>query len=62
MKFEFDSLKILLVYNIKYYRYIKNVSQKKLVELSLFSPRYIMDIERELPCPSIDKLEALVNL
>lgn len=61
MKIEFDSLKSLLVYNIKYYRYVKNISQEKLAELSMLSPRYITDIERGLHCPTIDKLEAISN-
>lgn len=59
MKLEFDSLKSLLIYNIKYYRYVKNISQEKLAELSMLSPRYITDIERGLHCPTIDKLEAI---
>ena len=38
-KIEFDNLKDLLIFNIKYYRYLNNYSQEKLAELSKLSPR-----------------------
>lgn len=59
MQLKFDSLRELLLFNIKYYRYKKNISQEKLAELSKLSPRYITDIERGLHCPTIPKLEAI---
>ena len=61
MKIKFDNLKDLLIFNIKYYRYINNYSPEKLAELSKFSPRYITDVERGLHCPTIPKLEASAN-
>lgn len=59
MKMEFNNLRDLLIFNIKYYRYLKNMSQEKLAELSKLSPRYITDVERGLHCPTIPKLEAI---
>ena len=41
MKLKFDNLKDLLIFNIKYYRYVNNYSQEKLAELSKLIPRYI---------------------
>lgn len=61
MKLEFDNLKDLLIFNIKYYRYVNNFSQEKLAELSKLSPRYITDVERGLHCPTIPKLEMIAN-
>lgn len=57
MRIEFDNLKDLLIFNIKYYRYVNNYSQEKLAELSKLSPRYITDVERGLHCPTIPKIE-----
>ena len=61
MKLEFDNLKDLLIFNIKYYRYANNFSQEKLAELSKLSPRYITDVERGLHCPTIPKLEMIAK-
>ena len=61
MILEFDDLKSLLVFNIKYYRYLKNISQEKLAEICGLSPRYITDIERGLNCPTINKIELISN-
>ena len=61
MKLEFDNLKDLLIFNIKYYRYVNNFSQEKLAELSKLSPRYITDVERGLHCPTIPKLEMIAK-
>ena len=61
MIIEFDSLRDLLIYNIKYYRYLNNYSQEKLAELSKLSPRYITDVERGLHCPTIPKIEIIAN-
>lgn len=61
MNIEFDDLKELLIFNIKYYRYVKGISQEKLAELSKLSPRYLTDIERGLHCPTIPKLEMISN-
>lgn len=61
MEIEFSDLKELLVYNIKYYRYVNQYSQEKLAELSRLSPRYITDIERGLHCPTIPKIESIAN-
>lgn len=59
MEIEFKNLKDLLIFNIKYYRYLKGISQEKLAELCKLSPRYITDIERGLHCPTIPKLELI---
>lgn len=61
MKVEFDSLRDLLIFNIKYYRYVNNFSQEKLAELSKLSPRYITDVERGLHCPTIPKIESIAK-
>lgn len=61
MKLKFNNLKDLLIFNIKYYRYVNNYSQEKLAELSKLSPRYITDIERGLHCPTIPRLESLAK-
>ena len=60
-KLTFNNLKDLLIFNIKYYRYVNNYSQEKLAELSKLSPRYITDIERGLHCPTIPRLESLAK-
>lgn len=57
MKLEFNTLKDLLIYNIKYYRYLNGYSQERLAELCSLSSRYLTDIERGLHCPTIDKIE-----
>ena len=59
---EFKNLKELLIFNIKYYRYLKNYSQEKLAELCSLSPRYITDIERGRHCPTINKLEDIAKV
>jgi transcriptional regulator with XRE-family HTH domain len=59
MKIVKDNLHDLLVFNIKYYRYVNNFSQEKLAELSKLSPRYITDVERGLHCPTIQKIELI---
>jgi transcriptional regulator with XRE-family HTH domain len=61
MKIDFNNLKDLLVFNIKYYRYVNNISQEKLAELAGLSSRYITDIERGLHCPTINKLELIAK-
>lgn len=61
MKLKFNCLKDLLIFNIKYYRYLNNYSQEKLAELSDLSPRYITDVERGLHCPTINKIEAIAK-
>ena len=61
MKLKFDNLQDLLIFNIKYYRYVNNYSQEKLAELSKLSPRYITDVERGLHCPTIPKIESIAN-
>ena len=61
MILEFNNLRDLLIYNIKYYRYLNNYSQEKLAELSKLSPRYITDVERGLHCPTIPKIENIAN-
>lgn len=61
MKIQFYSLKDLLVFNIKYYRYKNNLSQEKLAELCNFSSRYMTDIERGKHCPTIDKIEVIAK-
>lgn len=61
MHIDFDNLKDLLIYNIKYYRYKKGISQEKVAELCKLSPRYITDIERGMHCPTIPKLELIAN-
>lgn len=61
MMLEFNSLKDLLVFNIKYYRYLNKLSQEKLAELCSLSPRYITDVERGLHCPTINKIELIAK-
>lgn len=61
MKIEFDNLRDLLIFNIKYYRYLNNFSQEKLAELCRLSPRYITDVERGLHCPTIPKIESIAK-
>lgn len=61
MKLEFNNLRDLLIFNIKYYRYINNYSQEKLAELCKLSPRYITDVERGLHCPTIPKIESIAK-
>lgn len=61
MIIEFNNLKDLLTFNIKYYRYVNNYSQEKLAELSKLSPRYITDVERGLHCPTIQKIESIAK-
>ena len=61
MIMKFKDLRELLIFNIKYYRYVNNYSQEKLAELSKLSPRYITDIERGLHCPTIPKLEVIAK-
>ena len=61
MKVVKNSLHELLVFNIKYYRYVNNYSQEKLAELSKLSPRYITDVERGKHCPTIQKIELLAK-
>lgn len=61
MIIKFDNLRDLLIYNIKYYRYLNNLSQEKLAEASNLSPRYITDVERGLHCPTINKLELIAK-
>ena len=61
MKVKFYCLKELLVFNIKYYRYINNFSQEKLAEKCKLTPRYITDVERGLHCPTIPKIESIAN-
>ncbi len=58
---EFDNLRDLHIFNIKYYRYVNNYSQEKLAELSKLSPRYITDVERGLHCPTIPKIESIAK-
>ncbi|MBQ6687376.1 MAG: helix-turn-helix transcriptional regulator [Bacilli bacterium] len=61
MMLKFENLKDLLIYNIKYYRYVNNYSQERLAELSKLSPRYITDVERGLHCPTIPKIESIAK-
>lgn len=61
MYIKFKNLKDLLIFNIKYYRYINNYSQEKLADLSNLSPRYITDVERGLHCPTIPKIENIAK-
>lgn len=61
MRIEFNNLKDLLIFNIKYYRYVNNYSQERLAELSELSSRYITDVERGLHCPTIPKIESIAK-
>lgn len=61
MNIDFSCLRDLLIFNIKYYRYVNGYSQEQLAELSGLSPRYITDVERGLHCPTIPKLEKISN-
>ena len=60
-KIDFNNLRDLLIYNIKYYRYLNNYSQERLAELSKLSHRYITDVERGLHCPTIPKIESIAK-
>ena len=44
-RLEFKNLSQLLAFNIKYYRYVNNLSQELLAEKSNLSPEYISRIE-----------------
>lgn len=61
MILEFNSLKELFIFNVKYYRYLNNLSQEKLAELCNLSSRYIADIETGRHIPTISKIEKLAN-
>ncbi len=61
MKIEFSDLKSLLVFNIKYYRYLNGLSQERLAEMCNLSPRYLTDIERGLHSPTIQKMEVIAK-
>jgi len=61
MIIEFNNLKDLLVFNIKYYRYVNNLSQEKLAEKCCLSSRYLTDVERGLHCPTINKMEIIAE-
>ena len=61
MILNFNNLKDLLTFNIKYYRYKNNLSQEKLAEICNLSPRYLTDIERGVHCPTILKLEIIAK-
>ena len=61
MKLEFDNLKDLLKFNVKYYRYLNNLSQEKLAELCSLSTRYLTDIERGIHYPTINKIEKIAS-
>lgn len=60
-KIEFNNLQDFLAFNIKYYRYINNLSQEQLAELSHLSPEYISRIERGLNSPTVEKLDAIAK-
>ena len=61
MIINFDNLKELLRFNIKYYRYQNNLSQERLDELCSLSTRYLTDIERGLHDPTINKIEKIAK-
>ena len=61
MIINFNSLKELFVFNVKYYRYLNNLSQEKLAELCELSSRYIADIETGRHMPTITKIEKLAT-
>ena len=61
MIINFDNLKELLRFNIKYYRYQNNLSQERLAELCSLSTRYLTDIERGLHDPTINKIEKIAK-
>ena len=61
MIIEFNNLKELLAFNIKYYRYKNNLSQEKLAEMCSLSPRYITDIEKGKHSPTILKIEEIAK-
>ena len=61
MMLQFNNLKELFIFNIKYYRYLNNLSQEKLAELCGLSPRYIADIETGRHIPTINKIEKLAQ-
>lgn len=61
MTLDFKSLKELLMFNIKYYRFLKGISQEKLSELSNLSPCYISNIESGRRDPTLKKVEIIAK-
>ena len=61
MLLEFEDLSELLSFNIKYYRYLKNISQQELSRMCNFNSRYITYVENGSHCPTIDKIELIAN-
>lgn len=61
MRLKFSKLSDLLIFNIKYYRYLNGYSQEKLAKMCKLSPRYLTDIERGIHCPPISKLEIIAK-
>ncbi len=61
MMLEFNDLKELLKFNIKYYRYKNKLSQEKLAELCSLSARYLTDIERGNHYPTLNKIEKIAK-
>lgn len=49
----------VLGFNVKYYRYIRNLTQEQLAEDCSLSPRYISDIENGKGNVAIDTLEKI---
>lgn len=58
---KFKDLCKLLIFNIKYYRYVNNYLQEKLTELSKLTLQYITDIEQEFHFHTISKLEVIAQ-
>ena len=61
MFIEFKNLKELLAFNIKYYRFLNNLSQEKLAELCSLSSRYLTDVECGKHSPTINKIEVIAK-
>ena len=53
------NLRKIVGYNIKYYRFIKNLTQEALAEKCNLSPRYISDLENSRGNVSIDTIEEI---
>ena len=58
---KYPSIRKVLGYNIKYYRFKIGCTQEKLAELTDLSPRYISDIENYNGNISVDTLENIVR-
>ena len=55
------NLRKIVGYNIKYYRFINNLTQEALAEKCNLSPRYVSDLENSRANVSIDTIEDIAD-